>query len=231
MGNVARTAGGRVRHFTTQQAIEWAFRNECAQLDLPDQREVEDRGFGFGTEYVLMQRMKLGGVRIDTSKGRSLPHDDAEIIASIVGGFLKRHMAVAVAQHAKAGTTPDWMPGAVPKVQPREWRKRGGFGALAKTEVVRRGVRDVVTPHPRNPARTITRPVKYQEEVCPIFVDPTPQEIERARKEYSRWWAAIDTVREQLLITDMLKDVKIKDGMPPKTPWKNRQNQGRPAAT
>ena len=41
------------RALGVQAALEWAFRVEQAQLELPPPRDVTEEGFGFGLEYVL----------------------------------------------------------------------------------------------------------------------------------------------------------------------------------
>ena len=49
------------RSMSVQQALEWAFRVEHAQLELPEPSDPErEQGFGFGLEYVLLQRAILG---------------------------------------------------------------------------------------------------------------------------------------------------------------------------
>jgi hypothetical protein len=44
------------RALGVQAALEWAFRVEQAQLELPLPPDVTEEGFGFGLEYVLLQR-------------------------------------------------------------------------------------------------------------------------------------------------------------------------------
>jgi hypothetical protein len=54
-------SGGKIkRAMGVQQALEWAFRVEKAQLELPHPSDVDAEGFGFGLEYVLLQRAELG---------------------------------------------------------------------------------------------------------------------------------------------------------------------------
>ena len=48
------------RTLGVQAALEWAFRVEQAQLELPPPKDVTEEGFGFGLEYVLLQRAALG---------------------------------------------------------------------------------------------------------------------------------------------------------------------------
>ena len=48
------------RALGVQAALEWAFRIEKAQLELPPPKNITEEGYGFGLEYVLMQRAVLG---------------------------------------------------------------------------------------------------------------------------------------------------------------------------
>ncbi len=60
-GRINRMSSSRVkRALGVQAALEWAFRVEKAQLELPPPQGVIEAGFGFGLEYVLMQRAILG---------------------------------------------------------------------------------------------------------------------------------------------------------------------------
>ena len=60
-GRIGRTVGTKVkRALDVQAALEWAFRVEQAQLELPPPKDVTEEGFGFGLEYVLLQRAMLG---------------------------------------------------------------------------------------------------------------------------------------------------------------------------
>jgi hypothetical protein len=53
--------GTRIKRALGVQAVlEWAFRLEKAQLELPVRKDVPEEGFGFGLEYVLLQRAALG---------------------------------------------------------------------------------------------------------------------------------------------------------------------------
>ena len=42
------------RALCVQAALEWAFRIEQAQLELPRPADITEEGFGFGLEYVLL---------------------------------------------------------------------------------------------------------------------------------------------------------------------------------
>ena len=53
-GKISRAGGGRVkRALGVQAALEWAFRIEKAQLELPPPQDGTDESYGFGLEYVL----------------------------------------------------------------------------------------------------------------------------------------------------------------------------------
>ncbi len=55
-GRIGRASGARVKRALGVQAIlEWAFRVEKAQLELPPPKDVVEEGFGFGLEKVLLQ--------------------------------------------------------------------------------------------------------------------------------------------------------------------------------
>ena len=60
-GLTGHAGSGRVKRALGVQAVlEWAFRVEKAQLELPPPKDVVKEGFGFGLEYVLLQRAALG---------------------------------------------------------------------------------------------------------------------------------------------------------------------------
>lgn len=110
------------RAMPVQAALEWAFRIEKAQLELPP-READEPAGRFGLEYVLLQQAMLG-CRVDGGqfKTSSATHPDAEVIAATVAGLPDslggKRMALQVTELARAGLTPEWMPGAVPRCVP-----------------------------------------------------------------------------------------------------------------
>jgi len=85
-GRIGRAGGAKVkRALGVQAALEWAFRVEKAQLELPPPKDVTEEGFGFGLEYVLLQRGALG-CKVDGGQHKmgSYTHADAEVIAATV---------------------------------------------------------------------------------------------------------------------------------------------------
>ena len=140
-GRIGRSGGTKLkRAMGVQAALEWAFRVEQAQLELPPPKDVTEEGFGFGLEYVLLQRAMLG-CTVDGGQHKmgSYTHPDAEVIAATVAGMPQSlggiRMAIRMTELARAGLTPDWMPGAVPRCVPAEM-KRNQHGERATTIVV-----------------------------------------------------------------------------------------------
>lgn len=209
-----RADGGRPKRvMSVQQALEWAFRVEHAQLELPEPPDPErGQGFGFGLEYVLMQRATLG-CKIDGGQHKmgSYTHEDAEVIAATVAGMPDslggKRLAIQVAELARAGLTPDWMPRAVPRCVPVE-TKRNQHGERATTIVV--GTERVLS---RGKWRTV------EVLACQVTFSPHPQRIEAARQAYSDWWHALSWVQEGLQAGGLLREIKIKDLMPRRIPW------------
>jgi hypothetical protein len=198
---------------SVQQTLEWAFRVEHAQLDLPEPPDPErGQGFGFGLEYVLMQRAALG-CKIDGGQYKmgGYTHEDAEVIAAIVAGMPDhlggKRMAIRVAELARAGLTPDWMPGAVPRCIPVEV-KRNQHGERATTVVV--GTERVLT---RGRWRTV------EVLACPVTYSPDAKQIEAARQAYLDWCGALNWIREGLQTGGLLREIKVKDVMPRSAPW------------
>jgi hypothetical protein len=204
------------RYMPVQQALEWAFGKEKAELDLPDRPDPERGiGVGFGLEFVLLQRAALG-CQIDGGRHKlgSYTHEDAEVIAATVAGMPDslggKRMAIRVAELARAGMTPDWMPGVVPRCVPKE-TKNNQHGERATTIVV--GTERVKT---RGKWRTV------ELLACPVTWRPHPEQIASARRGYEEWWYALDWVRDGLLASGLLRQVEVSAVMPKVCPWKVR---------
>ena len=215
-GRIGRTGGGRVkRALGVQAALEWAFRVEKAQLDLPVPEDRTGESYGYGLEHVLLQRAALG-CRIDGGQHKigSYTHEDAEVIAACVAGMPDslggKRMAIRVAELARAGLTPDWMPGAVPRCVPVEV-KRNQHGERAATAVV-------------GTARVLSRGKWRSVDilVCPVTFSPHPHQIEAAHRAYDDWWQALGWIREGLITGGMLREVEVTEAMPRARPWQAR---------
>ena len=201
------------RTMTAQQALEWAFGKEQAQLELPERPDLDlGQRQGFGLEYVLMQRAVLG-CKVDGGQHKigSYTHEDAEVIAATVAGmpdsFGGIRMAIRVTELARAGLTPDWMPGAVPRCVPVDI-KRNRHGDRAVSVVV--GTERILV---KGKWRTVDI------RACPVTWRPYPEQIASARRGYEDWWAALDWVRDGLLAGGMLREVQVAEVMPKVRPW------------
>lgn len=217
--HVRRTGPGRQkRPMSVQQALEWAFRVEHAQLELPEPPDPErGQGFGFGLEYVLLQRAALG-CKVDGGQFKigSYTHEDAEVIAATVAGMPDslggKRMAIRVAELARAGLTPDWMPGAVPRCVPVDV-KRNRYGDRAVSIVV--GTERVLV-------KGTWRNVEVR--ACPVTFRPDTSQIEAARRDYQAWWQALGWVQEVLIAGGMFREVEVTAAMPKVQPWLARRH-------
>ena len=212
-GRIGRAGGTKIkRALGLQAALEWAFRVEKVQLDLLLPQDLAEDGFGFGLEYVLLQRAALG-CKIDGGQHKmgSYTHPDAEVIAATVAGIPDSlggiRMAIRMAELARAGLTPDWMPGAVPRCVPT-LVKQNQHGERAATIVV--GIERV---QHRRRWRTV------EVLACPVTWRPHPEQIASARRGYEDWWHALDWVRDGLMAGGMLREVEMTAAMPKLRPW------------
>lgn len=206
-------SGRPKRSMSVQQALEWAFRVEHAQLELPEPPDPErEQGLGFGLEYVLLQRAILG-CKVDGGQYKigSYTHEDAEVIAATVAGMPDnlggKRMAIRVAELARAGLTPDWMPGAVPRCVPVEV-KRNQHGERATTVVV--GTERVLS---RGKWRTV------EVLACPVTFVPHPEHIKAARRAYEGWRRALGWILEVLIEGGLLQELELTATMPKVMPW------------
>ena len=216
-GTIGRRGSQKTkRALGVQAALEWAFGVEKAQLELPPAKDGAEEGFGFGLEYILLQRAILG-CKIDGGQHKmgGYVHADAEVIAATLAGLPDslggKRMAISVAELARAGLTPDWMPGAVPRCVPVDI-KRNRHGDRAVSVVV-------------GTARALISGKWRIVEVraCPVTFTPTLQQIESARQAYDDWSAALDWVRDGLIAGGMLREVEVTAVMPSSKPWTGRK--------
>lgn len=205
-------SGAARREGGVRDVLEWAFGAECARLDFGEGGAVGGIGYrGFGFEAVLQERAQLGGVRIDTSPGVSPPADDAEIVAGVVATLPEerggRRMACIVADLARAGAAPDWMPGARPRCVPVRWRrcKHGWRAGVEDGDgwgyCGRRGW------------------VSGVGKMCPVTWQPSAARIAAARRHYLDWWGALQDIAWRLRTAGLRRWVVL-DDMPPMTPWR-----------
>ena len=189
-----------------------------AQLSLPSDSEGE-KGFGFGMEYVLIQQAKLGG-QIDTSRGRSFPAEDAEVIAAAVSRLPLRE-AFLVFNVARTGLEPDWMPGATPKIEPRAWTRNGKtYERMGKAEKCGLWIETIVKPHPRNHRKKVRQKVRHDIMWTPITWTLHPDTILSARIEYQLWVRALWRLRDDLKRLG-LRQFYVTDQLPRLAPWES----------
>ncbi len=215
MSETARPVRAGKRAISIQDLLVWAFRAECAQLNIgAGERFGGELLPSFGLEYVMIERARLG-CRVDGG-GRSEPHPDADVVASAVSvlpeGLGGIGMAIRIAELARAGMTPDWMPGAKPKCLPLEWRQHK-HGPHAATTVV--GVEVV---------RHRGRKVRHEIRACPVTYVPTPSQIGSARRGYLAWCSALLELRCQFQTCGGLSCWSVTDAMPPMRPWMKKNS-------
>lgn len=195
-------------------ALDWAFRRERVELELRRREPPEERGQGFGMEYVLIQRAKLG-VSIDSfgppNWGGSTPHEDAEVIAAILSGLPSdlggSGMAVRVAEFARAGRTPPWQDkDGLRCVASALHQGRGGLRGV--TEVVGRG-----SYYQRGRVR------QYDMRVCPVEFVGDSRRTDSLRAAYRAWWLAVVWLSHELRDCRMLRQVRVTPELPPSAPW------------
>ena len=220
-GRIGRTGGTKLKRALGVQAVlEWAFRVEKAQLELPQRRDIDEEGFGFGMEYILIQRALLG-CKVDGGghSSQSYTHQDAEIVAATLAGMPDslggKRMAIYVAELARAGMTPDWLPGVAPRCVPT-LIKQNQHGSHVGTVVVGTERIRVRGPTARGTWKTIDILA------CPVTWRPHPEQIASARRGYEDWWQALDWVRDGLLAGGMLREVEVTTAMPKVRPWELR---------
>lgn len=193
--------------------LEWAFGSECAQLERDDIDAAPAQTLS--STGAVMDMLKLGfepgvGVRVDRTRGRSLPHHDADLVADAVRASVRWSLAVQVAEHARAASAPRWDLGPV-RCVPCAWTMRGpGAGRLGKSHVAERI---------RYQSRRgwITRDVL----VTPVTYAPTVSQVAAARRGYLDWWGALRSVLGHLRHVDLDAFV-LSDALPPRRPWLNR---------
>ncbi|WP_226936961.1 hypothetical protein [Pseudogemmobacter faecipullorum] len=212
-------SAGVKRVMSIQRALEWAFGTERAQLEFDEIGETSGgQRLGVDGIWLMMQRGAIG-CEIDGG-GRSDPAWDAEIIASAVAslpaGHGGRQMAVFVAEHARAGTVPDWMRDARPRIQPCGMRTNrygersitedaqhlGGEGWPIQRRIGRKG-------------RVHEEPVLY----CPVVITPTGSQIAAAHRRYLGWYGALLWIRAELDGLGILSGIELTLDMPPLKPW------------
>ena len=113
-----------------------------------------------------------------------------------------KRMAIYVAELARAGMTPNWLPGVVPRCVPVE-SKSNQHGERSTTVVV--GIERVLHRGRWRSIEVLANPVTWQ---------PHPEQIASARRGYDDWWQALDCVRDGLVVGGMVREVEVTAAMP-----------------
>ncbi|WP_149866425.1 hypothetical protein [Tropicimonas marinistellae] len=219
-GRNAPVRPGRQREpIAVQELLEWAFAVECASLDFDEFAP----GRCVGIEAVLMEQARLGA-KIDGG-GWSPRATDAEIVAAVVCGMPVqrggRRMAVMIAELARARQVPDWMPGAVPRLAPAEWKRASRHGGpMARTDVAGHWDEEKWLRNPKNPTTRIRRVKRHEIRFCPCRWTPSNERISAARRFYLDWWGALLHLQDALRSVG-LDGFKVTSVMPPMTPWRD----------
>lgn len=213
---VARPVDQARREVVSVRALlEWAFAVECASLDYDEVGAAAGGArAGVGSEYRIFQQLSLGlrqgeGVRPDVSGGRSYPHEDAEVVATILRNAVPFGLAVRVAELARACEAPVWDLG-VPRLEPAVWGKRNHLGAHGRAELCR----EVSYVH-RGRRRV------RQEMWVPCVWVPSPARVSAARQGYLDWWAALAAVAAGLKGVRLAR-FRVSDRMPVREPWRKQ---------
>ncbi|WP_299145991.1 hypothetical protein [uncultured Tateyamaria sp.] len=201
-----RAADGRIL-INTRGILEWAFGAECASIDFDEIGQIGPRGYGHLSATAKVADIGGLGVRVDVSGGRSYPHDDADLIASVVRSTLDWGDAVTIAELARAGRTPQWdLPPTA--CVPCDWKDGAGAARVAKTEAL-----------PRQSFRRDGRLVQFTPVICPVHFTPTAGQIGAARRAYLQWVANLTHLRPCLKAHEYQRFV-LTDALPELRPWK-----------
>lgn len=212
-----RPVRGQVVAASIWDLLQWAFQRECARLEFGMDALIARPAFG--TEYVMMQRARLG-CSVDGG-GSSPNHPDADVVAGALACLPAAHggrpMAASIAGAARAGMLPDAMVGA--RVQPHPVKITTGKAGRPSKHADAADLGEAGWPayeRINRRGRTVREPVVY----TPIHWSPTPAQIGAARRGYLEFWGALLALRDNLRTDSPLVSFTVTEAMPPMTPWK-----------
>lgn len=211
-GLVVPDGKGRVRReIPIQRLLEWAFADECAQVDFEDAGTLATGYGAVGNAYRMAQRGALG-CRIDGG-GYSHPDPDADLVASAVATLswampMGRSVALSVAEYARARRVPDCMADARTQCVVSDW-VCNRHGWRAKTE-------RIGTETETRAGRQVSVPVL----ICPVSFSPTQAQIGAARRAYLTWYSSLLHLRSSFRSHQDLSRWVVSSEMPPMRPWK-----------
>lgn len=202
-----RTITAATRTMSVQQALEWAFATEKAQIDFDQYGAHQFDRVGIDPLWRAMRLAEVGCV-VDGG-GSSDPHPDATIIAGAVEAVLPRKMALTVVELARARRPHAWEADATPRIVPHAWHMTDDGNWTAETRKL-----EEVTFIDRK-----SRVKRYRPEVCPIRYAGGARVIGEARRVYLDWYGALLEVATHLRRPNALLTIEITDDMPPLSPW------------
>lgn len=213
VGQAVRQVGQAV---TVEQLVRWAWQAEQVGTVLgravgwmdAERAAAGITWHGASADGVAtMMRQGVLGCRVDGGGPVVAPdvHPDAEAVFDAVGQ-LGRVARGLVAQHARAGSRPDWLPGAAVEWQP----VRGSDGAMRLImdrngrRVVGAQVEAIVTVAHPGEARRVEPGV-------------LPETIAWRRELYLSWWDGLDALADALACG--LRDHRVVGVGPARSPW------------
>lgn len=211
------------RSVSIRQLLEWAFRVERASVDFGPAADIVNPPRTVGMEFILIERARLG-CQVDGG-GRSNTHPDADTVASAVAALPEanggRRMAIWIAELAREGAEPDWMPGARPRLEPVEMHINQFGQTPATADAAILGARGW------QPTRRVSR--KGRQHLDPVLYTPChwpvrAETIAAARRRWLDWCMALLTLRTSFQVYGGLTAFRLTDEMPPVQPWRGREN-------
>ena len=202
-----RTITAAKRVMSVQQALEWAFAAEKAQIDFDQDGAKEFERVGIDPLWRGMRLAELG-CAVDGG-GASDPHHDAAIIAATFEAVLPRKMALTVVELARARRPHSWEADATPRIVPQDWHMLDDGRWTGET----RKLTEVVFTDRKS------RVKRYRPEVCPIRYTGGAKVIGEARRAYLEWIGALIEVATALRRPNTLLGIKISADMPATSPW------------
>lgn len=202
-----------------RKLLEWAFQTEKARLEFAEDG-FRAHGFGFTSSTAGIIEHERLGCRIDGG-GISNCHPDADQVAAFVSGLSVGHggrqMAVWVADLARTGRVPDWMPDSQPRFFPADVHTNR-YGRRAKTEDAASLGDSGWKPQPRRNRKQVI--VHEKVLYCPVVCRPMPSEIARARRAYSAWCLALADIHAAVRAYGRLVRFELLPDLPDPRPWR-----------
>ncbi len=213
-----RASRGAAKDIGIWPLLVWAFRTECAQLELGSGRDKLGRGFGYASMTSIIAQHEQLGCRIDGG-GRSDPHPDADLVAAAVavlpegcGGW---RMAVTIAEHARAGMMQDWRVRTA--IEPVRWEGNAHGRHSATDDATNLGE----LGWPNQPRTTRRGGIRYDSvRYCPVTIRGGAAEVAAKRRAYLLWWSALFDLRTSFQLGSDLSAWNVIAAMPAREPWR-----------